>query len=510
VVLTSNKKTGGEMPYTKKNLQETVRHTLGDRMLVIVSNREPYLHRLREGRIDCSRPTGGAVTALDPVMRACGGTWVAYGSGNADKKTVDEKNHVMVPPDNPSYTLRRVWLSKDEEAGYYYGFSNKSLWPLCHIAYTRPEFNESEWKAYYHVNEKFANAVLEEIGKNQAFVWVQDYHLTLLPRILKKKRPDLVVTHFWHIPWPNSEVFRICPKQKEILDGLLANDMLGFHIRYHCENFFDTVDKILEARIDRERYSIIYNGHETLIRAFPISVDFNAISKKIESPDIKKFAPPLIEEYNLNGVEHIMFGLDRIDYTKGIIERIQAIDRFLDKYPAYKGKIVFIQVGDLSRIHLQAYKDLNDQINAVVERVNWKHATEDWSPVVMVRRHLESDEILAFYKLANVCIVSSLHDGMNLVAKEYISAKSDNNGTLLLSQFTGAARELNEAITFNPFDIEEFAEKIKQALQMPDDERRRRMAALREIVSEKNIYRWAGDIVSEFGKIQSGLPPVVH
>ena len=491
------------MAYTKKNLQDAVKQVLGDRMLVIVSNREPYVHRLRDGKIDCSRPTGGAVTALDPVMKACGGTWVAYGSGTGDKKTVDEKNRIMVPPDNPSYTLRRIWLSKEEEAGYYYGFSNKGLWPLCHIAYTRPEFNEDEWQVYYNVNKKFANAVLEEVGNKKAVVWVQDYHLTLLPQMLKKKRPDLIVSHFWHIPWPNSEVFRICPKQRNILEGLLANDLLGFHIRYHCENFFDTVDKTLEARIDRERYSIVHNGHETLVRAFPISVDFNMISKKSETPDIKKYAKPLIEEYNLGDIEYIMFGLDRIDYTKGIIERIKAVDRFLDKYPSYKGRFAFIQVGDLSRIHLQAYKDLNDQINAVVEHVNWKHATEDWAPVIMVRRHLIFDEIMAFYKLANVCVVSSLHDGMNIVAKEYISSRVDGDGVLLLSQFTGASRELADAISFNPFDIESFVENIKYALEMPGDERKRRMLALREIVAEKNIYKWAGDIVSEFGKIQN-------
>lgn len=495
------------MAYSKKNLQDTVKEVLGERFLVIVSNREPYVHSMREGKIYCSRPTGGAVTALDPVMRACGGTWVAYGSGNADKKTVDNKNHIKVPPNSPSYILRRIWLNKEEEAGYYYGFSNKSLWPLCHIAYTRPEFSESEWQDYYSVNRKFVDAVLEEVGDKKAFIWIQDYHLTLVALMLKKKRPDLIVSHFWHIPWPNSEVFRICPKHKEVIEGLLANDLLGFHIRYHCENFFEAVEKTLEARIDRERYSIIHNGHETLVRAFPISVDFNAISKKTEGPDMEDAIKPLIEEYNLSEIEYVMFGLDRIDYTKGILERIRALDRFLEKYPKYKEKIAFIQIGDLSRIHLQVYKDLNDEINAVVEEVNWKHSTEDWVPIIMVRRHLVFDEILAFYKLANICVVSSLHDGMNIVAKEYISSRNDGDGVLLLSKFTGAARELSDAIFFNPFDIEEFADKIKQAVEMPEKERRQRMAALREIVSEKNIYKWAGNIISEFGKIYNGAGP---
>ncbi|MDD5503976.1 MAG: trehalose-6-phosphate synthase [Candidatus Omnitrophica bacterium] len=489
--------------YTKNDLQNAVKQIFADNMLIVVSNREPYVHKVRDGKIICGQPTGGAVAALEPVMSACGGTWVAYGSGSGDKKTVDKKDHVAVPPGKPSYILRRVWLSREEEAGYYYGFSNKGLWPLCHIAYTRPEFNEDEWRVYVDVNKKFCDAVLEEIGDKKAFVWIQDYHLTLLPLMLKQARPELLVSHFWHIPWPNSEVFRICPKQRQILEGLLANDLLGFHIRYHCENFFDTVDKMLEARIDRERYSVVYRGHETLVRAFPISVDFNAISDRCGTSDIKRHARPLVEEYNLSGIEFIMFGLDRIDYTKGIIERIEAVDNFLDKNPSFKGRLAFVQVGDLSRIHLQAYKDLNDKINAVVERVNWKHASEDWAPIVLVRRHLSSDEIMAFYRLANICVVSSLHDGMNIVAKEYIASRPDGDGILLLSQFTGAARELTDAVTFNPFDAESFVDNIKYALEMPENERRRRMSSLREIVSEKNIYKWAGDMVSEFVKIQN-------
>jgi len=491
------------MSYTKRDLQNTVKEILGDRLLVIVSNREPYVHVIREGKVECSRPTGGAVTALDPVMRACGGIWVAYGSGNADKKTVDKKDHVMVPPDNPTYTLRRIWLTKEEEAGYYYGFSNRGLWPICHIAYTRPEFIEHEWGYYESVNKKFANAVIEEVGDKEAFVWVQDYHLTLLPKMLKDRNPNLIVSHFWHIPWPNSEVFRICPKQKDVLEGLLANDLLGFHIRYHCENFFDTVEKTLEARIDRERYSIVHQGHETLIRAFPISVDFDNLSSKADLPEIDKAMKSLLEEYSLKDIDHLIFGLDRIDYTKGITERIKAIDKFLEKYPQYRGKVAFVQMGDLSRIHLQKYKDLNDEINSVVEEVNWKYSTEDWEPIIMVRRHLSFKDILAFYRLANVCVVSSLHDGMNIVAKEYISSRVDEDGVLLLSQFTGAARELSEALYINPFDIDEFADKIKQALEMPKPERKRRMVELRSMVKDKNIYKWAGNIISEFGKIHS-------
>lgn len=488
---------------TQNELKNTVKEVLGDSLLVIVSNREPYVHVMREGKVVVTRPTGGAVTALDPVMSACGGIWVAHGAGNADKKVVDNNDHIKVPPGEESYTLRRVWLTKEEEAGYYYGFSNKAIWPLCHIAYTRPEFDEAEWKHYVNVNQKFADTVIEEIGSQRAFVWVQDYHLTLLPKMLKDKMPNLKVSHFWHIPWPNSEVFRICPKNKEILEGLLANDLLGFHIRYHCENFFDTVEKTIEARIDRERYSIIHQGHETLIRAFPISVDYNSINKKASMPKITDSMNRIKDEYGLSNIEHLIFGLDRIDYTKGIIERIKAIDKFLDKYPDYKGKIIFVQIGDLSRIHIQKYKDLNDELNKVVEEVNWKYSTEEWSPVLLLRKHISFEDILAFYRLADICIISSLHDGMNIVAKEYISSRADCDGVLLLSYFTGAARELSSAILINPFDIDDLSAKIREAITMPEQERKRRMAALRNIVEEKNIYKWASDIITEFGKIHN-------
>ncbi|MBL7091999.1 MAG: trehalose-6-phosphate synthase [Candidatus Omnitrophica bacterium] len=471
----------------------------------MVSNREPYLHYLKEGKIAHLKPAGGAAHTLDSILQACGGTWVAYGSGNADRKVVDEQGKIGLPPEEPAYTLKRLWLNKEQADGYYYGFSNQALWPLCHFVYTRPIFRQADWNCYQQVNKMFAEAVLKEIGQRKAFVWIQDYHLALLARYIKEKRKDVICAQFWHIPWPNPEAFRVCPMKKEILQGLLANDMLGFHVRYYGENFISTVEREIEARIDKEKTSIICHGRETIIRAFPISVDFQKISKEVDSQPIKERAVRFKEEFSLSGDLKIIFGLDRIDYTKGIPERLRAVARLLEKYPQYKERFVFIQIGALSRVRISQYRDLNDEINDLVEEINWKYSTENWSPIIFVRKTLSFPETLAFYRLGDVCIVSSLHDGMNIVAKEYICAKNNLDGMLLLSRFTGAARELPEAVLINPYDIEDFADRIKQALEMPEKEKAQRMAKLRETVADNDIYKWADKFISELAKTLKAL-----
>jgi alpha,alpha-trehalose-phosphate synthase [UDP-forming] len=488
------------MPTNKENLQKIVRGKLKNHKVIVVSNREPYLHYLKEGKIAYLNPPGGAAHTLDSILQATGGTWVAYGSGNADRKVVDNAGKIGLPPENPLYTLKRIWLNKEQVDGYYYGFSNQAIWPLCHVVYTRPIFRQSDWVYYQQVNKLFAEAVLKEIGKNRAFVWIQDYHLALLAKYIKEKRRDVVCTQFWHIPWPNAEAFRICPMKKQILEGLLANDMLGFHVRYYDQNFISTVENEIEARIDRERTAVICHGHETIIRAFPISVDFQKISRDVDSAAIKERAARFKEELSLGDNLKIILGLDRIDYTKGITERLRALGRLLEKYPQYKERFVFIQMGALSRVHISQYRDLNDEINDLVEKINWQHSTDNWSPIIFIRRTLSFPETLAFYRLGDVCIVSSLHDGMNIVAKEYICAKNDLEGMLLLSQFTGAARELQEAVLINPYDIEGFAERIKETIEMPREERDRRMKKLRETIAENDIYRWAHKFINELTK----------
>lgn len=488
--------------WTKGDLQNLIKEKMGDYKFIVVSNRQPYAHFFKKGKVEYKRGVGGVVTALDPIMQACNGTWVANGNEEADHVVTDKAGKVRVPPDNPTYTLKRVKLTKEEESGYYYGFSNEALWPLCHMAFQRPVFRKRDWELYSKVNKKFADAVLEEAGDDKAFIFIQDFHLTLLPKFLRDAAGSrLIIAHFWHIPWPNYETFRICPQKHEILEAMLANDLMGFHIRYHCDNFLDTIDREMESKIDRERFSVTRGDHETLIRPYPISVDFEGIDALSSSPEQLGVMEYLKEEHDLHD-KKILLGVDRIDYTKGIPERLVAIDRFLDKYPEFKEKFIFIQVGQMTRIHIDEYKKLNDRINALVADINWKHFSNGWEPIIFMRRHATLREILALYRLSDICIVSSLHDGMNLVAKEFIAAKTDDSGVLLLSQFTGAARELDGAVLINPYDIEQFSDGIFEAFSISEDERTKRMRRMRQVVRDGNIYKWAGQILSELVKFE--------
>lgn len=486
--------------WTDAKLKDIVRSKLGENALFVVSNREPYLHVINEitGQAQCVRPASGVVTALDPIMRACGGTWIAHGSANADRKFVNSKNKLGVPPGEDRYILKRVWLSKEEEDGYYYGFANEGLWPLCHITHTRPIFREPDWQIYKEVNQKFAEAVLEELPAKNPLVFIQDYHFTLLAKMIKEKRPDVTIALFWHIPWPNPEVFSICPYQEQVLDGLLACDLIGFHTQYHCNNFLDTANRLLESRVNTEKFTVTRLGKETFVRAFPISVNgYIAKPAELDLKDIDRIE----KEFELEG-KLLALGVDRIDYTKGIAERVYAIDRFLEKYPQYKSRFVFIQLAAPSRIHIKRYHDLMAELDELIEKTNWKHSDGEWKPIIYLKRHFSPEEIKPFYTLADLCIVSSLHDGMNLVAKEYVATKNDLNGALILSRFTGAARELVDAIQINPYSTEEFADAIKLAIEMPIMEKNKRMGKMRHIIKENNVYRWAGNIITELATLK--------
>ncbi len=488
-----------EAVWTENKLRSFIQAKLGTSTMLVVSNREPYMHMADEvtGKVRCIRPASGVVTAIGPILCALGGTWIAHGAGDADRKFVNSKDKIGVPPEDNRYILRRVWLTKDEEEEYYYGFSNEGLWPLCHITHTRPVFDERDWGTYQKVNQKFADAVIQELPAGPAFVFIQDYHFTLLPALIKARRPDVVVALFWHIPWPNPEVFSVCPYQKQILGSMLACDLIGFHVQYHCNNFLETANRLLECRIDMEKFSVIRGERETLVRAFPISIAPPSASQAVPREMLDKVR----QEHQLAG-KIVAVGVDRVDYTKGIAERVLAIDRFLEKNAQFRNKFVFVQIGAPSRTHIKRYHDLGSEIEELIERVNWKYSQGDYKPVIYIKRHLSAEEIMPFYALADMCIVSSLHDGMNLVAKEYVAAKRDEEGVLLLSCFTGAIPEFTEAVTINPYSTEEFADAIRMALMMPVEEKRRRMASMRRVVEENNIYRWAGSIVNELAGLK--------
>lgn len=497
-----------ESHWTAERLRIFVQGRLGGSRLFAVSNREPYEHFHRPGGIEVSVPASGLVTALEPILRACDGTWIAQATGDADRDAVDEHDRVRVPPDHPQYTLRRLWLGKEEEQGFYLGFANEGLWPLCHIAHTRPAFRAEDWAFYESVNRKFADTVLREIeGEEKPVVLVQDYHFALLPRMVKEQRPDARVAIFWHIPWPNPEAFGICPWQRELLDGLLGADLIGFHLQAHCNNFLETVDRVLESRIDWEQFAVNRNGQHTLIRPFPISVAFEPQVRKTpldppaELPYIKR--ANLLEKLGVRA-SFMGVGVDRVDYTKGIVERFGAVERFLEKHPSYRKEFTFVQIGSPSRGSIKKYQDLTAEVLAEADRINRRFQTADWKPIVLLNRQHSHAEILHYYQSADLCLVSSLHDGMNLVAKEFVAARSDEHGVLILSRFAGAAHELADALIVNPYDTEEMADAIARALEMPPQELRIRMQRMRAIVHERNIYRWAGTLMEELCRIRTG------
>jgi trehalose 6-phosphate synthase len=493
----------GESLWTPERLAIHIQGRLDGGKLIVVSNREPYMH-VRNGKmIECVVPPSGLVTALEPVLRACSGTWVAHGSGDGDEETADRQGHLQVPPEDPHYTLRRVWLTKEEEQGYYYGFANEGMWPLCHIAHTRPIFRASDWQAYLEVNQKFADAVLEEIADSpRPVVLAQDYHFALLPRLVKLQRPDARVAIFWHIPWPNPEAFAICPWRRELLEGLLGADLIGFHIQSHCNNFLETVDRTLESRIDWEHFFASRLDHHTMVRPFPISVDL-ASEPEVE-PDLNSSYAERAALIRSLGVEATLMGVgvDRVDYTKGILERFLAIERMLEKWPVYRGQFTFVQIGAPSRTHIKRYHDLLAEVESEAERINWRFQSGKWRPIVFLKRQHSHAEIAKYYRAADLCLVTSLHDGMNLVAKEYVSARTDDRGVLILSQFTGAARELRDALLVNPYDIDETADALRRALEMEPEEKQARMQRMRKVVRENNVYRWAANLVAELCELR--------
>jgi trehalose-6-phosphate synthase len=501
----------GESIWTAERLRVSMQSKLRGNPLFVVSNREPYEHVYRGKEIEVVVPASGLVTALEPILRACQGTWVAHGSGDADRKTVNHRDQIRVPPDQPQYMLRRVWLDREELQGYYLGFANEGLWPLCHLAHTRPEFRSRDWAYYQRVNEKFADVLWDEMKKvSQPIVLIQDYHFALLPKLVKDKMPNARVAIFWHIPWPNPEAFGICPWQREVLDGLLGADLVSFQIQSHCNNFLETVDRVLESQVDWERFAVNRGNHLTVVRPYPISV---AVPDAARQPG-RDLMPALnkISLLKSLGVEAAFLGVgvDRVDYTKGIIERFKGIEYFLERNQTYREKFAFVQIGAPSRTSIARYQDFLAEVEKEAERINKRFETKTWKPIILLRKHHSQKEIAPLYKMADMCLVTSLHDGMNLVAKEFVAARDDDDGVLILSRFTGACRELRDALIVNPYDTEQLAESIRYALEMTPEDRRARMRRMRKIVRENNVYRWAADLMSGLAELRLDVPEAIQ
>ncbi len=488
--------------WTPQALRQVVRDYLHSSQVIIVSNREPYVHNFdKQQRPIVQVPASGMVTALEPIMRACSGIWVAHGAGTADRETVDQYDHIRVPPDDPSYTLRRVWLTPEQEQGYYYGFSNEGLWPLCHLAYVRPAFRASDWRAYEEVNAKFAEVVAAESTNDSPVVLIQDFHFAILPRLLRAKIPKATIALFWHIPWPNAETFGVCPWKREVLLQMLSADILGFHTRYHCQNFLDAADRFVECQIDHEHMTVTTQGHVCRVAPYPISIEWPPRWLQ-HLPDIATCRTLVRERHHIGDGVVVGLGVERWDFTKGILERFQALEALLDKNPRHRGRISLLQIAAPSRSQLPAYQALQKQTYSEVERINAKFAEGEWRPIILIDEHQEPQRVFELYRAADFCLVNSLHDGMNLVAKEFVAARDDEDGVLILSTFAGASRELTEAVLVNPFDVNETADAMEIAMSMGRDERRNRMSLMRRTVKEKNVYRWAGRMLMDAARVR--------
>ncbi|MDO9285938.1 MAG: trehalose-6-phosphate synthase [Aquabacterium sp.] len=491
---------GPETEWNAERLRTLLHTQLHGDQVIVVSNREPYSHERGAAGVVVKRPASGLVTAVEPVMRACSGTWVAHGSGSADRDVVDAHDRVLVPPGQDEYRLRRVWLTAEEEQGYYYGFANEGLWPLCHVAHVRPVFRESDWAAYKAVNQRFADAVVAEARSEDPIVLVQDYHFALLPAMIRAKLPQATILTFWHIPWPNPESFGICPWRREILQGMLGSTILGFHTRFHCKNFIETVDRYLEARIEHEHSTITFQNEETLVESYPISIEWPTPAETAGWHSVAECRRRVVERLGLPAGLCLAVGVDRFDYTKGILERLNAVERLLEKWPSWIGRFVFVQVAAPTRSALDEYRSFQERIQRVTERINQRFGRPGYQPVHLLAQHHEHDAVMELLRAADICMVTSLHDGMNLVCKEFVAARDDLQGVLILSRFAGAARELAEALIVNPYHVEETADALHRAATMGPAEQRERMASLRSTVQEFNVFRWAGRMLADAGR----------
>jgi trehalose 6-phosphate synthase len=460
--------------------------------IILMSNREPYIHERTKRGIRVKVPSGGLVTALEPVMQATSGTWIAWGSGSADMEMSDQTGKLMVPPDCPKYALRRIWLSTKEVADYYYGFCNRVIWPVCHMFQENAQFDRDYWETYKKVNEKFAAAAVEEMrpGDN---LWVQDVHYCLVPEKVRESIPDANIALFWHIPFPAVETFSCIPWRRELIKGMLGANLLGFHTKTYTDNFLNAVRREFPDALVTDS-DILYQGRVTRARTFPIGIDYYAYRALGERETIKKRAARLRRKI---GIENILLGVDRLDYTKGILNRFLAFERFLEMNPKYQGNVSFIQIASPTRSIITEYRDMKREIEEAVGRINGRFQQPNWTPIIYIHRHIPSDELLVLYEVADVAMITPVVDGMNLVVKEYVTV--NDHGVVVLSEFAGASEEMKDAIIVNPYDVDMTANAILKALSMTPEERQRHLLSLREVVKEHNIFWWLKSFMKEWG-----------
>lgn len=472
-----------------------MRREHGDVDLVVVTNREPYSHDGDDESYSVERPVGGLTAAMDSVMRSVGGTWVAWGSGSADFAVTDADGVVAVPPGEESYDLRRVRLSDEEYADYYAGYSNQVLWPLCHHFVDRVRIAPGYWETYRTVNERFAEATVDALkatnGSN-SLVWIHDYHLALAPRLVREQIGERVpIQQFWHIPWPPASVFDRCPQTDHLLAGLLGADRVGFHTEAYATNFLETVARTLpDAAVDREGKRVSYDGRVVDVYVAPVGVDAPGVRANAESQEAGRVWEGLVREHGIREEEQVVVSVDRLDYTKGIVQRLAAIEHLLERDDSLHERVRFVQKGTPTRSDIPEYERYQAEVFDRIDAINERFGTDSWEPILYLGGQYSQAAVATLYRHADVAVVSPLADGYNLVALEYVAANG-GDGALVLSEFAGAHTLLGgDAYSINPHDVSDVAGQIAAALHAPASERRARMRRLTERVETYDIERW--------------------
>jgi alpha,alpha-trehalose-phosphate synthase [UDP-forming] len=456
--------------------------------LVVVSNRLPYNPVRTSKGIRYVKGSGGLVTALDPVLRLCNGLWIGWDGGTGPPMK-EKRVTVSESDDEGSYQLRFVNLTEKEISHYYYSFSNRILWPLFHNFIGLSHFNSAHWKTYFKTNAYFAGEILEEANPSD-IIWVQDYHLCLVPNFIRYQHPELKPYFFLHTPFPPYDTFRVLPWRRPILEGLLGSEKIGFHVKNYADNFLDCVEKILNIPVDRERGIIGIERREVKVSWHPISIDYEAFR---DIALTKRVTNRVRKRRSHIGDFIVILGVDRLDYTKGIKERLLAVERFLEKHGKFRNRILFIQVAVPSRTRVEEYRVMKREVDETIGRINGHFTREGWPPIQYIYRSLSREELVAYYRLADIALITPGRDGMNLIAKEYVASQVDKKGVLILSEFAGAAEELTEALLVNPYDIETVSDAIYRAIRMSSAQKKRRMEKMQDLGSRWDIYCWVRD-----------------
>lgn len=464
---------------------------MGKRKFIVALQKEPYSHVYgKDGRIELTKSAGGVHVLIDSVLKETGGTVVAMASGEADKEVVDADSRCVIKTGNRNYTLKRIFLDKNEFDGFYYGFANQTLWPLFHVVFVKPVFNRAWWDTYVSVNRIFAENIIRELkSTEEAVIWINDYHLALVPKMLHEVNPRLAIGTFWHIPWPTHEIFRICPWRRQILEGILGSDFISFHRDYHVDNFVSCARRELGVMVESEPTTITRYGHKTQLTSLPAGIDFEEVRSITRARTLSK-TNVIQNDFGIQ-TEYLAIGVERVEYTKGIIERLKILELFFKKYPEYQGKLTYLSIAPPSRTQIPTYRKYSEEVSALTEKINSDLQTPEWKPLHFIHTNIERVKLFEYYRAADICLVTSLDDGMNLVAKEFVLAANPEKGMLLLSKFTGAAKDLRKAQLINPYDTEGSANALFESLKMEPEEKKKRNEEMINVLKEHNLYEWA-------------------